>query len=121
LQVDPSVLPDEIDQMEVIPEWWVDPPPFRMKELVKHFAVDVGLDRASNNGLAFYQPEEEITLELLDTTGNVVRQSAPAEKGRIAVDMLGLEAGHYVLRVARMANGGQSAAIDLRVAPPQVI
>jgi hypothetical protein len=89
---------------------------------VTHFAVDLGLDATRHSSLAFYQPKEAISLDLLDRAGNIVCRSATAERGRLTVDTSGLEEGRYLLRVARNRDAGvRNNPLDLKVAPPLLL
>jgi hypothetical protein len=122
LKVDRDALPPPLQEedLDVIPEWWGDPPPLRIKELEKHFAVNVGEDRGDGDAIVFEKPEDAVILALLDLDGNVVRQGAQAAlDGRVAVNTRDLEPGRYFLRVARIASdGGQKPTMQLHLAPP---
>jgi hypothetical protein len=118
---DPRVLPDEIEQAMVLPGWWFDPPDFVLKNETTHFAVDVGSESLRELQIAFYQPDEEITLELRDMQGNIIRQGARDPLGRMVVETANLSEGSYLLSVARPTVGANEARpLKLKIEPPQV-
>jgi hypothetical protein len=120
LQVDPTVLPAIVEQAEVLPEWWLDPPAFSLKDHVTHFAIDLNRATEANARLAFYQPKEPVSLELLDGAGTIVRRADASDSGRISLETSGLAEGLYILRVSRESDSKlQNGAVDLKIAPPR--
>jgi hypothetical protein len=120
LKVDRDALPGPLEEVDVIPKWWGDPPPLLIKELDKYFAVNVGEDRGDGRTIAFEKPEEAVSLTLLDLAGNVVRRGTEAlDDRRVAVSTEDLEPGRYLLQVTRLSSGnGQKATMQLQLAPP---
>jgi hypothetical protein len=106
------------EELEIVPKWWGDPPPYRIFDREKYFAVTVGDDRADGDFIAFERPNEAITVELLALDGTTVGE-AVATPDQIRVRTAGLAPGNYALRVSRDEDAGpERAPIELRVRPP---
>ncbi len=106
------------EELEIIPKWWGDPPPFRIFDKEKVFGVTVGEDRSDGDFLAFERPSEEVTVELLALDGTTVGE-AVATPDAIRVRTGGLAPGNYALRISRAGEGpGERRPLELRVRPP---
>jgi len=108
-------------EVEVLPPWWGDPM-LTITNPVQHYLVDVSNDQ-SQSGIVFQPHAAPLTIELLDTLGNIVRRSRESVDGRTAIDTRALEPGAYVLRISRNTTGGTLTgaslpAVGLRLAPP---
>jgi hypothetical protein len=114
--VDPAVLPHQVDQAKVLPDWWKNPR-FTLKDGVNYFAVD--LEELRERRIAFTPTQEAIKLDLLDMEGHVVRQGSRDALGRLTVETGDLRQGRYLLSLARVEDAKRTAAIALQVAPPQ--
>ena len=121
LRVDPRAVPGPLqEELPLLPKWWGDPEPYRMFERERHFAVEIGIDRGDGDAIVFAGTEEPVRIELLDTSGNVVREAAPTGSG-VQLDTSALTSGRYVVRVTRDSGiGGAASPVRLRLLPPKL-
>jgi hypothetical protein len=124
LFVDPRAVPGPLQkELEIIPEWWKDPQPLNIDELVKDYAIEVDRERGDGNEIAFELPSAELaaaalTVQLFDLAGSAVG-SAEAVDGRLAIGTGNLERGHYIVRVTRRGGAEDaSTALSLSRSPP---
>jgi hypothetical protein len=113
--VDPSMLPDEIEDTRVLPPWWEDPR-FALDDPVVHFGIDVNPGR-DDGRILLALPGEELGVELLDMRGTVVGRAVSDAGGRLEVATDGLETGSYLMRVKR-APERAGVKPELRFLPP---
>jgi hypothetical protein len=122
LKVDRGVIPGPLqEELDLIPKWWGDPPPDRILDRVKHYAVELGADPGDGPSIVFERPEGEtgLRVELLDPSGRVVRRSTAAV-GAIRLDTTGLDHGPYVVRITRdRAAVASGQPLELRLLPPR--
>jgi Subtilase family len=117
MSVDPRTIPRPLqEELEILPKWWGDPPPLRLKEIVTHYVVEVNENRGDGEAIAFEYPAEAVRLELLNLAGEVVRE-AEALNGNLFIDTRNIERGLYVLRVSR-AEDATHSFVQLRAVPP---
>lgn len=117
MTVDLSMLPGPFqEELEFLPKWWGDPPPLWLKDIVTHYVVEVNENRGDGEAIAFERPAEAIMLELLNLSGEVVRE-AEAINGNLFIDTRGIERGTYVLRISKAEDATQSL-VQLRTVPP---
>jgi hypothetical protein len=124
LKVRSGVLPGPLqEELQVIPKYWGDPPPWRIRDEVTHWAVDLGRAEVDDGVLAFDldDPAGEVLVELLDESGEVVRRAyavAGEDVGaRAVLDVADVDPGTKVLRVTRARAAG---AAQVRAVPPPV-
>jgi hypothetical protein len=115
MTVDPALVPDLEVEVDYLPKWWGDPPPFRLQDAVTHFVLPLEDDPQDGLVVAFDRPEEELLIELVSTDGEVLRQAEAADS-RLFLDTGGLDGGTYLVRVSRAA--ASAAPVELRTAPP---
>lgn len=120
LLADPRAVPGPLEEeLELLPKWWGDPEPYRMFEVEKYFAVNIGEDRGDGNAIVFAHPEESVRIELMDLDGNVVSEAATTRKG-VEIDTGGMANGHYLVRVSRDEGVERTApAVNLRLLSPR--
>ena len=116
LFADPRNVPGPLqEELEVIPKWWGDPPPFRIRQAVETFIYE--LDGDAGEPLTFEPLTPDVRLELVDQTGALMRQ-AEERDGLSVIDTRGIDAGQYLLRVTRNVADPQAGMPALKLAPP---
>ena len=106
------------EELEIIPKWWGDPPPYRVFDKEKVFGVTVGDDRSDGDFLAFELPNEEVAVDLLALDGTPVGE-AVATPDQIRIRTGGLAAGNYAVRISRQGGALEDGRpLELRVRPP---
>ena len=117
MSADPRAIPGpQQEELEILPKWWGDPPSLRLKDSVTHYLVEVNETRGDGEAIAFERPAEAVRLELLNPSGEVMRE-AEAVNGNLFIDTRGIERGDYVLRVSR-AEDAASSLLQLQAVPP---
>lgn len=124
LKVRSGALPGPMqEELEIIPKYWGDPPPWRIHDDVTHWAVDLGRAEVDDGLLVFDVdgPVGEVIFELLDDAGEVVR-SAHAIPGDEVSARATLELGDVGLgtKVLRITRGKGMGYASVRMAPPPV-
>ena len=115
MRADPTAVPGPLqEELEIIPKWWGDPGPIEIKDIVKHYVVEINVNRGDGEALAFEAPSEPVRLELLNPSGEVLRD-AEAANGNLFINTRGIERGAYVLRVSR---AGVGSSLQLQTVPP---
>jgi hypothetical protein len=117
MAVDRGFVPELRHPVQVLPQWWLDPPAFSLEEVVNHYVFEVTRELGADPALAFERPAADVELELLSPDGEVLGH-AEEVGGRLYVDTTALEAGAYVLRVTR--PDGLAVPPQLRVAAPLI-
>ena len=110
-------VPTVWQEVDLLPHWWGDPPPFRLRDVEKYFAVDIEGNPGAGHAISFENPAEPVEIQLVDLEGAVLRRAAP-ENGRLTVSTRGLEPGTYALRVARASQDAAAGPLSLQLAPP---
>jgi len=78
LRADPRAIPGPLqEELPHLRKWWGDPDPLRIFERERSFAVELGSDRGDGDAALFAKPGEPVRDELLDETGNVLREAVP--------------------------------------------
>ncbi|MFI5735461.1 S8 family peptidase [Kribbella sp. NPDC051587] len=114
METDSRIIPGPWEEVQVFPKWWGDPPPLRLTDPVTHYLYELGEDRGEGPALAFDNPGEDLRIELIDRTGEIVRQARTTDD-RLLLDTEGLEPGPYMLQISRP---DEAAISDLRIVPP---
>lgn len=117
MAADPTKIPGPLqEELQLLPEWWGNPPPVEIRDKVSHYLVDVNTNPGDGNAISFKQPNEAIELELLNLNGAVLRKSESGD-AKLSIDTRGIEAGTYVLRASR-GEGASLAPLQLKSVPP---
>ncbi len=117
METDPRSFPGPLqEELELLPKWWGDPPPLHIKDIVTHYVVEVNENRGDGETIAFQRPEEAVRLELLNHSGEVMRE-ADAVNDQLFIDIRGIQRGSYVLRVSKNDHATRSV-VQLRLVPP---
>jgi hypothetical protein len=114
---DPTVLPGDIAEAEVIPEWWKKRTPFPVPKEVGEFVVDLTSPVTRREGLAFQVGGGALELTLVDLAGNALPglavRAAPDAAAPPRLDTAGLAPGLYRLRARRAGGGGSMPTLEL--------
>ena len=126
LRVKKGVLPGPLQkELEVLPKYWDDPPPFAIGYDLTHYALEVGEAERADGEIAFEVPTS-VSLQLLNSTGEVVAEAmeTPTETAEgqkaLVFDLHGLDSGTYALEV-QVNSSRESQKGSLRmVVPPRI-
>lgn len=130
MMVDPDILPDEIEQAEVLPDWWGKSPFVKVEDHPNFHYVSIGdgaddIDPNIEAALRFRDVSRQIEIALVDAKGATLRQSEPeGVDGSIrTLSLEALEPGGYFVRIApgpqRLSGRPRSIELlpTLRAAP----
>ena len=113
-EVDQSILPGPLQNEVVTPVPDLGDPAFVLGDEVKHFAVDLGQNRAALNRLVFAAVNgAAFHAELLNVEGEVIAAGSPAGDTMhqaVSIDTGDLEAGRYFVRMRQGGAGTQASA-----------
>ncbi|MFC0624597.1 S8 family peptidase [Kribbella deserti] len=114
MEADARIIPGPWEEVQVMPKWWGDPPPLRVADVVTHYLHELGEDLGEGPALAFTDPGEDLRIELIDRTGEVIRE-ARVLGDRLLLDTDGLEPGPYLVQLTRREA---ASAIEVQIVPP---
>lgn len=113
--------PNQLPNMEIVPDWWPDPP-FVLREWEKWLGITVN-DELRRHGRLELKGDHGLTWNLLSQERTVLKSGAAQKEGRQVVDVGDLAPGKYLLRVGRDApaaarfEGAQRKKMTFRVGP----
>ena len=119
MRANPLVLPPEVEEAEVIPDWWIKPE-FDLRDQVTHFGVEMdGGPREPK--MTFSKPKGLASLTLLDAEGGEISTAADDGDGLLKLDTGQLPQGLYYLRAKMEAAGRAPRGRNvMRVVPPKL-
>jgi hypothetical protein len=112
MTVDTHVIPGPWQEIEVIPKWWGDPPPLVLIDEISHYLHEIG-PVGHGPALVFDAEPDALRIELIDRTGEVIREAQQTAAG-LALETQDLEEGPYVVQLTRRTD----ATVPVRVVPP---
>jgi subtilisin family serine protease len=113
--------PHERDDVEIVPEWWPDPP-FVLNEWEKWLELTID-ERLRAHGVLELQSDRPIEWDLLSTERTVLQSSVRMNVERQLLNVRDLAPGKYLLRVGRESRAAarfeaaQRAVIKFGVGP----
>lgn len=119
LEVDEALLPGPLQEQEVIPLPDLGYPPFRVDKGLAYLGFQLDASQSAVGSLSLVSEDgQPIQVDLLDTTGSVVRTASSRSdslRGSAQVSVEALVSGTYVLRVQPFATESATAVSPLTV------
>jgi hypothetical protein len=112
-EVDPASLPGPLQEVVVVPLPDLGDPPFRLKDHIAHFVVNVASNQRARQLVFGPSNGAALGVDLLDATGALVAQGVPlvdGMHGSTSIDTAHLHPGTYFLRLGaaegKLGGGG---------------
>ncbi|GAB2557230.1 hypothetical protein [Kribbella endophytica] len=109
MTLDTPVIAGPHHEIEVLPKWWSDPPPLLLTEPTTRYLYDP----CPGEGPALLFEPRPVVIELLDRSGQVIRQARVA-LASLALDITNLPPGPYVVQLTHQST----EVIPVRLLPP---
>jgi hypothetical protein len=94
--------PNQLPDIEIIPDWWPDPP-FVLRGWEKWLEITVN-EELRRHGRLELKGDPGLTLDLLSAERSVLKTASPQDAGPQVLDVRDLAPGKYLLRVGRNAS-----------------